>query len=167
MIFTIGYSNRSQPEFLSELQKRKITQLWDVRSSPWSRNAAFNGTQIERWTEKAGILYRQCGHVLGGRSDVSLDANEYVDLLQNLVAVGGKERLAIMCAEGDPALCHRSWSVGASIFFRWQVSIQSILRDGTSEPLIETLRRVRRSNFAPLILDRMDAQFTFPIGNRR
>jgi Protein of unknown function, DUF488 len=161
MIFTIGYSNRSQSEFLSELQKRQITQLWDVRSSPWSRNAAFNGPQIARWSESAGIMYRQCGEIFGGRSGVSPDADEYVDLLENLIASAGKEHLTIMCAEGDPALCHRSWDVGASLFFGWNVSVQSILRDGTTEPLTDTLLRVRRSNFAPSILDRMDALASF------
>jgi uncharacterized protein (DUF488 family) len=53
MIFTIGYSNRSLPEFVGELRKRAITQIIDVRSSPWSRNAPFNASQIERWSVPA------------------------------------------------------------------------------------------------------------------
>ena len=117
MIFTIGYSNRSQTEFLSELQKRQITQLWDVRSSPWSRNAVFNGPQISRWAENAGIMYRQCGGTFGGRAEISVDAEEYVSLLESLIAHARNEHLAIMCTEGDPALCHRSWDVGPAFSF--------------------------------------------------
>lgn len=71
MIWTIGYSNRSLPEFLHELGRRGITQIIDVRSSPWSRNAAFNASQIEKWSEQIGIMYRQEGLVLGGRTEMA------------------------------------------------------------------------------------------------
>jgi uncharacterized protein (DUF488 family) len=158
MIFTIGYSNRSQPEFLSELQKRQITQLWDVRSSPWSRNAAFNGPQIERWAENAGIMYRQCGDTFGGRAGISLDAAEYVSLLESLIAHARNEHLAIMCAEGEPAQCHRSWDVGASLLVRWGVVAHSILRDGREEDITTTLRRIIPSRIKPEIREAIAAQ---------
>lgn len=151
MIYTIGYSNRSLPEFLHELEKRDITQLIDVRSSPWSRNAVFNAPQIEAWASKAGIFYRHCGHVLGGRTAFELDAPEYLAELDCITAASSRERLAIMCAEGDPAHCHRTWDIGASLLIRDGIIAKSILRDGRVEDITTTLDRVHSSNLKPLI----------------
>jgi hypothetical protein len=154
MIYTIGYSNRSLPEFLRELEKRGITQLVDVRSSPWSRNAAFNAPQIEAWASKAGIFYRQSGHVLGGRTTFQLDAPEYLAELDCITAASCREPLAIMCAEGDPAQCHRTWDVGASLLVRDGIIAKSILRDGKVEDITTTLARIHPSSFKPVILER-------------
>jgi len=145
MIYTIGYSNRTLPEFLGELRKRSITQLIDVRSSPWSRNAAFNAPQIERWSERAGIMYRGYGGVLGGRSDITTDDPRYADALDEILDKAGREPIVIMCAEGDPAQCHRSWDVGASLLLRYGQIVTSILRDGRHEDLADTLARTNPS----------------------
>jgi uncharacterized protein (DUF488 family) len=142
VIYTIGYSNRTLPEFLDELQQRRITHLVDVRSSPWSRNHLFNASQIERWSTKAGIMYRRAGDVLGGRSDITVDSPEYVSALEQIVSASSREPVAIMCAEGDPAQCHRTWDVGANLLLRWGIVATSVLRDGREEEIIATLRRV-------------------------
>ncbi len=156
MIFTIGYSNRNLPEFLHELSSRGVRQLWDVRSSPWSRNASFNASQITKWSERASIYYRQCGEVLGGRSEIAVDDPIYIDLLSQLITTAKRDIVAVMCAEGDPALCHRSWDIGASLFVNSQVNVTSILRDGTNEDIGTTLNRIRRGNFSPAILAALD-----------
>lgn len=147
MIYTIGYSTRSLPEFIAELEKRSITQLCDVRSSPWSRNAAFNVNQIERWSEAAGIMYRRCGDVLGGRADIPLDDPAYVASLDQIVDASLREHVAIMCAEGDPADCHRTWDIGATLLITKGVEVTSILRNGLDEEIADTIRRVRPSRF--------------------
>ncbi len=151
MIYTIGYSTRTLPEFVHELERRGITQIWDVRSSPYSRNAPFNAPQIERWTAAAGIFYRQAGDVLGGRADMELDDPRYLEMLDRLLDASSREPLAIMCAEGDPAQCHRTWDVGASLLVRCGVIARSILRDGREEDLTDTLMRVPRNRLSPLI----------------
>jgi uncharacterized protein (DUF488 family) len=142
MLFTIGYSTRTLPEFLSELRRRGITQLWDVRSSPWSRNAPFNLNAIGRWAEREGILYRPFGEVLGGRAEVSLDDPRYVAALEQLISAAQREPLAVMCSEGDPAQCHRTWEVGASLIEKYGLMARSILRDGNEEDVTDSLRRV-------------------------
>ena len=142
MIFTIGYSTRTLPEFLHELGRRGITQIIDVRSSPWSRNAPFNASQIEQWSERGSILYRQCGDVLGGRTEITLDDRRYIDALEKLLDAACREPLVIMCSEGHPEQCHRTWDVGASLLVRYGVVARSILRDGTEEDLTATLIRV-------------------------
>jgi len=158
MIFTIGYSDRSLPQFLHELERRGITHLVDVRSSPWSRNVPFNAPQIERWAGKAGIMYRQCGAVLGGRTEIALDDPVYLAALDRLLDAACREPLTIMCVEGRPEDCHRTWDVGASLLARYGVIARSILRDGNEEDLTDTLKRVPPSRFSPLISAALDSQ---------
>ena len=158
MIFTIGYSTRTLPEFLQELGRRGITQLWDVRSSPWSRNAPFNAAQIIKWADRGGILYRQCGDVLGGRAEIGLDDPTYVAALDRVLDAACREPLVIMCAEGHPEDCHRTWDVGASLLVRHGVIVRSILRDGTEEDVTETLHRVPANRIAPEIRVKLSAQ---------
>lgn len=158
MIYTIGYSTRTLPEFLRELERRGITQLWDVRSSPWSRNQPFNANQIERWAERSGILYRQYGDILGGRADIAADHPSYIAALDRVLAAASREPLAIMCSEGRPEDCHRTWDVGASILIRHGVVARSIRRDGTEEDITDTLLRVPHSRLAPEVRAALDAQ---------
>lgn len=166
MIYTIGYSTRSLPEFLRELERRGITQLCDVRSSPWSRNQPFNANQIERWAERGGIFYRQEGRVLGGRTEIPLDHPDYLSALDRLLDAACREPLAIMCSEGDPAQCHRTWDVGASLLVRYGVIARSILRNGREEDLIDSLRRVPASRIAPEIRAMLETQpDLFPMGS--
>jgi uncharacterized protein (DUF488 family) len=158
MIFTIGYSTRSLPEFLIELRRRGITQLWDVRSSPWSRNQPFNGSQIERWAGLAGVFYRQAGDVLGGRAEISLGDSRYLAALDLLLNSASREPLAIMCSEGDPTQCHRTWDIGASLLVRYGVVARSILRDGREEDVTDTIARTPPCRFAPELLKRLSSQ---------
>jgi uncharacterized protein (DUF488 family) len=158
MIFTIGYSTRTLPEFLRELDRRGITQLWDVRSSPWSRNQPFNANQIERWAERSGILYRQYGEILGGRADIALDHPDYLIALDRLLDAASREPLAIMCAEGRPEDCHRTTDIAASLLARYGLIVRSICRDGSDEDVTDTLQRVPASRIDPLICAILDAQ---------
>ena len=158
MIYSIGYSTRTLPEFLRELERRRITCLFDVRSSPWSRNQPFNANQIVRWSEKAGIMYRQAGDILGGMADIGLDDPAYLAALDQITTASCREPAAIMCAEGDPAQCHRSWDVAASLLVRWGIVTRSILRDGREEDITATLRRVMPSRIKPEIRAALDAQ---------
>lgn len=158
MIFTIGYSNRTLPEFLGELDRRSITQIIDVRSSPWSRNAAFNAPQIEKWSGSHGIMFRQWGDVLGGRAEISLDDPRYIERLEQIIDAARRERIAIFCAEGDPAACHRSWDIGASLLIRYRVIARSICRDGREEDITDTLIRVRPTSFRVEIRTALAAQ---------
>lgn len=158
MIYTIGYSTRTLPEFLRELERRNITQLWDVRSSPWSRNQPFNANKITDWAERSGILYRQSGDILGGRTEIARDDPSYLAVLDRMLDSACREPLAIMCSEGDPAQCHRTWDIGASLLARYGVIARSILRDGRDEDICDTLQRVPPSRMAPEIRAMLDAQ---------
>lgn len=151
MIFTIGTSNRTLVEFLHELERRQITVLIDVRSSPYSRLRWFNRGQIEKWAEHQGRFYRFEGQILGGRSETPVDHPDYLAALDRILSGAGRENIAIFCAEGDPAACHRSWDVGASLLVRHGVIARSILRDGREEDITDTLRRVPLANISACI----------------
>lgn len=158
MIYTIGYSTRTLPEFHRELERRGITQLWDVRSSPWSRNQPFNANQIERWAERAGIFYRQAGDVLGGRTEIALDDARYLAALDSLLDAACREPLVVMCSEGRPEDCHRTTDIAASLLARFGVVTRSIRRDGADEDVTDTLMRVPVGRIDPLIRTMLDAQ---------
>jgi len=158
MIYTIGYSTRTLPEFLHELERRRITQLWDVRSSPWSRNQLFNANQIERWAERGGILYRQEGKVLGGRAEIPLDHPDYLAALDRILDAACREPVAMMCSEGRPEDCHRTTEIAASLLVRFGVIARSICRDGSDEDVTDTLQRVPAGRIDPLIRDLPERQ---------
>ena len=142
MIFTIGTSNRSLPEFTFELQRRRITHLVDVRSNPYSRHVWFNAPRIEMWSERCGIMYRQEGEVLGGRSDVQIKSARYRRALEGLRDSAVSEHVAIFCSEGAPEQCHRCYQVGAALLGEFGLAAINILRNGEDEDIRETLKRV-------------------------
>ena len=157
MIFTIGTSNRPLGEFLHELECRQITVLIDVRSSPYSRLPWFNRGQIEKWAEHQGRFYRWEGLVLGGRSETPRDHSDYLAALDRILTGAGSENVAIFCAEGDPAACHRTYDVGASLLVRYGVVARSILRDGREEDVTDSLIRVASSNISECIKQAVQA----------
>ena len=69
--------------------------------------------------------------------------------------MAGRENIAIFCAEGDPAACHRTWDIGASLLVRYGVIARSILRDGREEDVTDTLRRVPPANISACIADQV------------
>lgn len=158
MLYSIGYSDRTLLQFLHELERRGITQIIDVRSSPWSRNAAFNATQISQWSERAGILYRQEGEVLGGRAEIALDHADYLAALDRILHAAFRERVVVMCAEGRPEDCHRTTDIAASLLARFGVIARSICRDGSDEDVTDTLQRVPAGRIDPLIRDLLERQ---------
>ena len=143
-IFSIGHSNQSKEAFLALLQQHKIQVLVDVRSSPYSKYVPhFNSTPLAAAVKQADIKYLFMGKELGGRPD----GGEFYDVdshvLYNRVAEspfflsgikrlkeGGRTyRVAIMCSEEDPAVCHRHLLVGR-VLAKQGVNLFHIRGDG-------------------------------------
>ncbi len=145
-LFTIGYSGRSLDEFIALLEQYKITALCDVRSMPYSsRNQQFNRESLQQNLKSRNIEYVFLGEELGARSK---DPSSYVagKALYNKIAelplfkqglarikLGMEKNyvLALMCAEKDPLLCHRSILIcrnlrGANIDIRHIIDNKSI-----------------------------------------
>jgi uncharacterized protein (DUF488 family) len=126
---TIGHSNRSLHEFVGMLREMQVGLLIDVRSFPRARsNPAFNIDQLPADLAKVQIKYRHCP-ALGGRrskhpaidpglngmwrvqsfhnyADYAL-SDEFAAAFAELVRLGQKQRLALMCSEAVWWRCHR------------------------------------------------------------
>ncbi|MBP7140889.1 MAG: DUF488 domain-containing protein [Opitutaceae bacterium] len=126
---TIGHSNRSLGEFIQMLREAHVDLLIDVRSFPMSRtNPAFNADRLPKDLAREHIAYRHYP-ALGGRRpkqagvDQSLNAHwkmpsfhnyadyalgdEFTAAFDELVDLGRKNRVAVMCAEAVWWRCHR------------------------------------------------------------
>lgn len=128
-LHTAGHGNRSAEEFVALLKETGIGVLVDVRAHPASkRHPQFARAALEAELARAGIDYVWEGKDLGGfrkpRPDsphLALAAEGfrgYADHMETaafeaatgrLVEMADKRRVAIMCAEKNPAECHRSF----------------------------------------------------------
>ena len=122
VLYTIGHSNHDQDYFCELLQQHGIGVLADVRSSPYSRyTSQFNSEELKAALAAKGIGYVFLGDNLGGRPTDPEHYDEQGHALYYRMAVselflqgidrlaGGmrKYRVAIMCSEEDPTVCHR------------------------------------------------------------
>jgi uncharacterized protein (DUF488 family) len=132
ILYTIGHGNRTTNEFINLLKENGVTQLVDVRTSPYSRyNPQFNKENLEFFLKENEIQYIFKGKQLGGRpSDPTcykshkvpegeadyLHEVDYPAIMKKDWFVKGIDHLldltqegttAILCSEEDPANCHR------------------------------------------------------------
>lgn len=160
MLYTIGTSNRSLCDFLSELKRRNITCIIDVRSKPYSRMGHFCRPAIKAWAPPNGLFYREEGLALGGRSQEGSNSVIFREALTRLHVTSARESVAIFCAEGDPALCHRSYLVAVAYFAMFRIEPINILRDGSDELVTKTIERTIRGP-QPLPLSEMQRPLPF------
>ncbi len=129
-IFTIGHSNQSIESFIAALQEHAIRVVIDVRSSPYSRFAPhFSKRPLEQALARTGIRYVYLGDRLGGlpESGEFYDPDGYVlygkiaatapfrQALQQLIEMSADYRVTLMCAEENPAGCHRRLLVARAL----------------------------------------------------
>jgi hypothetical protein len=122
VLYTIGHSNHDQEHFCGLLLQHGIGVVADVRSSPYSRyTTQFNAEQLKTALAAKGIRYVFLGDQLGGRPAVPEHYDEqghalYYRMARSETFLQGIERLeggmkkyrvAIMCSEEDPTVCHR------------------------------------------------------------
>lgn len=129
-LYTVGHSNRSLDELIAVLRSRSIVRLLDVRSWPVSRrHPQFNRQALEQALGHAGIGYHYEGRDLGGRRQaptpdcerhmrldhpgyrayaVHMQTDRFGRALERVLDVAADGATALMCAERDPAHCHRS-----------------------------------------------------------
>ena len=126
MIYTIGHSTRKETDFLDLLHHYSIQTLADIRTIPRSRwNPQFNRTSLEKALPQAGITYIHVAE-LGGLREPSpksintglknpglrgyadhMQTSQFEEALGKILALGRKQRIALMCAEADFTKCHR------------------------------------------------------------
>jgi uncharacterized protein (DUF488 family) len=132
-IFTIGHSNYPVEFFLELLQAHSIEVLVDARSRPYSRYVPhFGRERLQEFLRAQGLRYLYMGDVLGGRPagaefynaeghvryDLVAESPAFVSGLDRLIEGAGKYRVAVMCAEENPAHCHRHLLIGRALASR-------------------------------------------------
>jgi uncharacterized protein (DUF488 family) len=130
-------------DFLSLLASHGIRIVCDVRSHPYSRyNPQFNQETLAAQLKQVSRHYIYLGHGLGGRQMDHVDANgrvdyarvaqapAFLDACAQLKALAIKqEKIVLMCAEKNPALCHRSMLI--SNYLPFECEVRHILSDGS------------------------------------
>ena len=121
-LYTIGHSNYDMERFLELLLQHGIEAVCDVRSHPYSQYCPqFNREPLEVSLRQAGIRYAFFGKEFGARTD---DVSCYRDGRVDYTRLAGTESfqsgvrrlkrametltVALMCAEKDPLICHRT-----------------------------------------------------------
>lgn len=155
-LFTIGYSGRTSDDFIALLVHHKITALCDVRSMPYSsRNPQFNREPLMKALKAHNIDYVFLGEELGARPK---DRSCYVAgkaIYQKIAATplfkNGLDRiesgvqkgyvLALMCAERDPMMCHRSILICRNLR-GLQISIWHIIDHESTESQTDLEKRL-------------------------
>lgn len=162
-VLTIGHSNHAIGAFLELLARHRMATVADVRSVPYSRrHPQFNRRALERSLGQHGIRYLFLGAELGARSaDPSCYDEEgrvqYSRLARTATFRRGigrvldeavVSRVALLCAERDPANCHRAILVAPALVWRG-AGVTHILADGGLESQEEMLDRLCAANGMP------------------
>ncbi|RLT94526.1 DUF488 family protein [Ketobacter sp.] len=163
-LYSIGYATKPIAVFLAQLQQYGISAVADVRSVPYSK--AFHDYHQEAFAatlKSNGIHYVYLGAELGPRSrdDHHYDACGQVQfdrLAQSPLYLQGVERLqngldkglniALMCAEKDPADCHRSLLIGFDLKRRLGLELAHITHDGGIETQPQLEQRMAETHGA-------------------
>jgi uncharacterized protein (DUF488 family) len=140
-IWTVGHSTRSIDELLKLLAAGEVKVLADVRRFPGSRRYPhFNQEALTKSLAEAGIEYQHFVE-LGGRRNKRLpdspntawrveqfnayadhmQSAEFLEALEELMAVARKQHTAIMCSEALPHKCHRRIISDALVARGWTV----------------------------------------------
>jgi uncharacterized protein (DUF488 family) len=122
---TIGYEQRTLPEFIARLKKAKVEIVVDVRAVAASRRPGFSKTMLAASLAEQGIDYvhlRKLGTPKEGRLaarsgriaemhkifERQLATPEAQSELARATAIAREKRAALLCLEADAAACHRS-----------------------------------------------------------
>jgi uncharacterized protein (DUF488 family) len=126
LVLTIGHSSREGAALVALLQAHEVVLLFDVRAAPYSRrHPQFNREALAASLQAAGIGYRHMPALGGLRRPLPASLNtgwredayrgyadhmasaEFATSRDAVVDAARTQRAAIMCAEADPAQCHR------------------------------------------------------------
>lgn len=159
-LFSIGHGNKTIEEFLNELKSFDIAYLVDVRTTPYSKwNPHFNQDSLQNYLRKNGIRYVYMGDSLGGMpSAPSCYTNGKIDYskmamrdsfilgLNRLVTANEKYlKLAVMCSESEPEMCHRSKLIGQELR-KHNIILQHIIGVNKSISQIDVINLLNNGN---------------------
>jgi uncharacterized protein (DUF488 family) len=156
-IFTIGHSNHSSDHFLTLLKSHKIDVIVDTRTHPYSNHTPqFDEPSLKACLENSGFRYLYLGNQLGGRpADRSFYDSQghvlyakisYCDDFRQAISRLEKGlqryRIALLCAEENPAHCHRRLLI-TRVLTSEGVSVGHIRGDNSLQSEEEFLKKVQ------------------------
>ena len=122
-LFTAGYQGETVRSFISKLTEGKIKVLIDIRENPFSRKPGFSKSKLSQSLVRAGIDYyhfQELGAprplrdylIHEGKYDIFFDKyrnylGDFRDAIDDLIDIGEKRNICLMCFEKDPHYCHR------------------------------------------------------------
>jgi len=129
-IFTIGYEDATQGEFLDALKAAGVELVIDVRAVANSRRPGFSKTPLRNALAQSGIDYvhlRALGTPPDGRAAARAGRHDelariYAGQLElpeamaqgaRMLELAAERPSALLCFERDPAGCHRTLLVDA------------------------------------------------------
>ena len=127
-LYTIGHSRRSIDDFRELLKLNEVEILVDVRAQPVSSQFPhFNQPELRDFMEEVDITYHWAGRQLGGMRAVQdnsphialtdehmrgyadyMSSRDFERAASQLINLTHHATGALLSAEQDPALCHRS-----------------------------------------------------------
>lgn len=154
-INTIGHSVTPVERFIELLRNAGIETLVDVRSVPYSRHAPHaNRENLKRAIEQARLTYAYLGDKIGGKTDdpalqtpegrtdyqLVRQSTTFREGIEELIAFGSRATTAIMCAEENPARCHRTALIAPALL-EAGCSVTHLRHDGSAESQETVARR--------------------------
>lgn len=131
-VWTIGHGTETFAALERRLEPLAIQTLVDVRSEPYSRHAPdFTKAALEEHCRDAGWSYRWMGATLGGRGTPT-DEERRAGLAE-LEGVARSSVTVLLCAELDPAACHRSTDLAPALQDAG-FDVVHVLADGSTIP---------------------------------
>ncbi|MDF1692680.1 MAG: DUF488 domain-containing protein [Zhongshania sp.] len=161
-LYTIGYATKDLDVFLAQLDILNINAIADVRSVPYSKVFHnYHRENLARSLKARGIHYVYLGEELGPRSKDDAHYNnsgqvQFERLQGSALFQQGVQRLftgldkkltiSLLCAEKDPAICHRSLLIGQYLLAEHRLDIQHICHNGKIETQRDLERRLMTEN---------------------
>jgi uncharacterized protein (DUF488 family) len=126
-LYTIGHSTLPIDTFMRALEEHRVQVVVDVRSYPTSKRAPqFEASSLKKSLKQQKIKYIFMGRELGGRPKELGFYDDTGRVLYSRLAESAKfragiarlrsgiprYRVAVMCSEEDPEICHRALLIG-------------------------------------------------------
>ncbi len=176
-LYSIGYATKPVAVFIQQLRDYEISAIADVRSVPYSKIFHdYHREALAATLKRNRIAYVYLGEELGPRSkdDAHYNAQQQVQfdrLMKSSLYQEGVKRLqtglgkgmniAMMCAEKDPADCHRSLLIAYSLKRELGIEVQHINHQGMLESQVDLeLRMCKLHNLGNDLFLSGDEQLT-------
>lgn len=131
-VFTIGYEGATVDEVLTALREAGVEQVADVRAIAASRRPGFAKTSLTANLKSVGIGYRHLRALgtpkegrdaakKGDRTTLERVYSGQIELpeaqaeAEALKAMVRERPTALLCFERDPAMCHRTLLIAATM----------------------------------------------------